>query len=352
MTAAAQPGLLRTAHASGLNAVGRELGELHRAMLRSGGDETRGVRLSVLTLVAACIDEAAAELAAQTVAGVAGRHPARAIIVVARPDHPPGITADLSLQCSVGPGREQVCAEVVRLQVGGEAAFHLASVITPLLLPDVPVFLWLVGAVPLGQALRPDTLEVCERVILDSDAHPDPGAVLAELSAALDRREAVPVSDLAWSRTRPWREQLARAFDRSDLRPFTGEVTAVEIEAGGAGDGAGAQALLLHGWLRSRLGNRLGTVTSRRHGGPAPGLSGVTLYCRAQGRAATVSVRRGQAGLAGEARVEGMAVGLGVAAPAPDDVSALVGAELEAQGPDPLHAAALRARPWAEAARR
>jgi glucose-6-phosphate dehydrogenase assembly protein OpcA len=353
--AAAQPGVLRTAHASGLNAVGRELAELHRAMLRSAGDETRGVRLSVLTLVAACVDDAGADQAGAVVAEIAGHHPARAIIVVARPDDGGGITADLSLQCSTARGSEQVCAEMVRLRVGGEPALHLLSVIVPLLLPDVPVVLWVVGAAPLRQALQPETLELCDQLIVDSAAHGDAAATLSGIAATLERRSSTAVSDLAWTRTMPWREQLARAFDRADLRPFVSRVSQAVIESPGSA-GAGAEALLAAGWLRSRLGERLETLTLRSRandgdgGGGGGGLESIRLECRQGERRASVVVRRDGGAVVAEADVDRTRVILPGAADRRDDTAALVGSVLEAQGPDPLYAAALRAQPWREAA--
>src|SRR6202011_5871255 len=95
-------------------------------------------------------------------------HPARALLVTAQRDAPSGIEAELRLQCSLSGGPDnQVCAEIVRLRVGGDPALHLGSVVAPLLLPDVPVHLWVAGAPPLDQALAAETLTLVERLILD-----------------------------------------------------------------------------------------------------------------------------------------------------------------------------------------
>lgn len=336
--------LLRTAHASGLHAVGRELAELHRAMLRSAGDETRAVRLSVLTLVAACRDEAGADSAAEAVEQIAADHPARAIIVVARPEDPAGITADLSLQCSMARGAEQVCAEVVRLRVGGEPALHLGSVLIPLLLPDVPVLLWLVGATPYRQALLPETVEVCDQIVLDSDAYDDAAPTLTAIAEALSRHRSATVSDLAWIRTTPWREQLARAFDRSELRPFLGEVAEAEVESAGLPAGPVASALLAAGWLRSRLSARLGTLTLRSQGHDGGGLHAIRLRCRRGTDHATVEVRRDGNALITTAELGDQRIALSRAAARADATADLLVALLDGPGLDPLYVDALHSR--------
>jgi glucose-6-phosphate dehydrogenase assembly protein OpcA len=341
-------GVIRAGHASGLHAVSRELAELRTTLLRTGG-EARGVRLSVLTLVVACADRESAEAAAEAVERLATEHPTRAIVVVAEPAAPAAIEADLSLSCSVSRGG-QVCVELVRLAVGGESARHLRSVVSPLLLPDVPVHLWLAGAPPLEQALHPDTLELCERLILDSDAYPDPLATLTTLARAVERAPVRPgLGDLAWSRSQPWREQLGRAFDTADLLPFVQGVGSAEIRC--AGDAPSAQARLLAGWLESRLrrparqGPRV-TITCEEAGDERGGVRSVTVRARARDRRAEVAIRtegeRLTTGVSVEGGMRSSSSTWSLAVERPGAVE-LVGAQLEEQGADSIHLAALLA---------
>jgi glucose-6-phosphate dehydrogenase assembly protein OpcA len=344
-------GLLRAGHASGLHAVSRELAEMRSAVLRTG-DEGRMVRLSVLTLVVACADAESADGAAAVVERLAVEHPTRAIIMTADSRAPAGIEADLSLSCSSAKG-EQVCAEVVRLSVGGEGAFHLRSVVSPLLLPDVPVHLWLAGAPPMTQALRPDTAELFERLILDSDAYPDPASTLAQLARAVATVDPTPVvGDLAWSRIRGWRELVGRAFDAPDLRSFVTGVEEVEVRS--AGTLPSAQARLFAGWLSSRLERpgQLGphiSLVAAGDGGPVGVLTGLSIRARNRDRRAHVEVA-GDGGatlrtsVSVEAGTRSTASTWTLAAERPTLVE-LVGAQLEEQGADPVHTAALLAAP-------
>jgi glucose-6-phosphate dehydrogenase assembly protein OpcA len=332
-------GLLRTAHASGLNAVTRELNELHRAMLRSGGDTGQAVRLSVLNLVAACSDDAWAAIACEVVERIAARAPARAIVVAADRSAAPGIEADLSLQRSTIAGHEQVCAELVVIHLGGEASLHLGSVVTPLLLPDVPTYLWLAGAPPLDQALHSSTLEECERVIVDSSAYADTAGTLSSLAAAVRGREhAVPIGDLAWARTDPWRDQIARSFDRPDIRPFIDDVERVDVRSDSAPPPGASEGRLIAGWLRARLGGRLHSLSLSGGDGP---LAGVDMDCRHDGAHARVSKQRSGDSLLTAVTVDGRDAVLRRSAPAEvPPLADLIGALIE-QPNDPLYAAAL-----------
>src|SRR4030088_3587989 len=119
------PTLVRGAHVSTLHALSSELSELHREMLRTARDEVRPVRMAVLTLVVVCTDDAAADVASDVVRRLAGNHPARAILIVAdRKATPPGVDADLSLECTATGDADQICGETVRLTVRGQPALH------------------------------------------------------------------------------------------------------------------------------------------------------------------------------------------------------------------------------------
>ncbi|MGH7721327.1 MAG: glucose-6-phosphate dehydrogenase assembly protein OpcA [Candidatus Dormibacteria bacterium] len=345
MTAVGAP--LRVSHASGLHAVNRVLAQMHREMLRNGGIEGAAVRMSVLNLVAACVDAEGADLATQGVGRLGARHPARAIIMVADPDGEDRIEADLSLQCSATDTGE-VCAEQVRLHVGGEAAYHLASVVTPLLVPDIPVLLWLIGAPPLRQAFGQDAVAICERIILDTGEYHDMPGTLRMLADELDSvGDAMALSDVAWERGTIWRRLIAQSFDGEGMRGFLRGITRVVVEC--SGDLVSAQTWLVAGWLRSRLDwqrapQQPSVVTSAL---PAEEVSEgdllrVALHCRSPGHEALVTLERRGSALHCVIDVDG-GISVERAVPVAElDTIDLVGRLLEAGGEDPSYRAALR----------
>ena len=342
------PGSLQVSHASGLHAVNRVLAAMHRDMLRtSGALEGGAVRLSVLNLVAACVDVASADQATQAVGRLGAKHPARAIIVLADPTGAEQIEADLSLQCAAVDSA-QVCAEQVRLLVGGKAAYHLASVVTPLLVPDIPTYLWLVGAPPLRQAFGQDAIAICERLIFDSGEYEDALGTLRTLATEVDvLGDAVALSDVAWERTRVWRQHLAQSFDGEEVRGFLRGITHVEIDC--SGTTVSAQAWLFAGWLASRLRwESAGAPAVVARSGPVEHvdehqLAAVTVRCQVQGHRATVTIERRPGALHGVIDVDGGIRAERTVPVADRDAVDLVGSLLESGGEDPVYRAALRA---------
>jgi glucose-6-phosphate dehydrogenase assembly protein OpcA len=304
------------------------------------------VRLSVLNLVAACIDVDSADLATQAVGRLGAKHPARAIIILADPEGPDKMEADLSLQCSaVDEG--QVCAEQVRLQVGGQAAYHMASVVTPLLVPDIPVYLWLVGAPPLHQAFGQDAVAICERLIIDSGEYEDHRGTLRTLSDELEAvGDAISLCDVAWERTRIWRQLLAQSFDGGEMRPFVRGITRVDVEC--SGGRISAQTWLVAGWLASRLdwptssdGPRVIAAARQDDDVSAHDIVRIAVHCRAGEHEALVTLQRRDAALHTIIDVDGGFTAERAVPFAELDTIDLVGRLLEGSGEDPVYRAAL-----------
>ena len=189
----------------------------------------------------AWVPQAWVEPARAALAGMAERHPSRAILLLPDPDAGVDrIDASISLACYAIPGVErQVCSEVVELHLLGKRAKAPASVVEPLLVSDLPVFLRWRGEPPWGLQELDQLVGIVDRLIVDStewDDLPYPYRHLVELF------ERTAVSDIAWARTSRWRSLLAT------LWPGIADVRTIRVT------GTFAQALLLQGWLRSRLG--------------------------------------------------------------------------------------------------
>jgi glucose-6-phosphate dehydrogenase assembly protein OpcA len=340
--------LIQMAHASGLHEVARELGRLRQSHLRTVDDDTRerAMHLSVMSLVAVCATPELADVVTDTVGHLASSHPTRAIIVTVRPDGPPSIEADLAIQEGTGAHH----AELVRLTVSGPPARHLSSVITPLLVADVPVYLWIVGAPPIEQAFSGTDVPPHETIV-DTGSYQDLAYAFGTVAAALGRGDSSVVKDLAWARTRTWREVLAQSFDPAGMRPFVHHIRRATIAV--AGTSPSAQAWLVAGWLVSRLRDVSDTSPSiaiERAGEGSVATEGeivsVRLECVHDGSTATVRVERHEAVLYTAFDVDGTVSASRTMPMVEADVVHLVGGLLEEAGDDPVYRAAL-----AEAAR-
>ncbi len=223
---------MATALAS-ISEVERELGSLR---IDPGSGEPFQ-RTSVMTHIA-WVPEAWEEAAEDVLAGLAERHPSRTIVLFPRPESAEGLEGSVELDCfPAGQGR-QVCTETIRLRLCGKRAQAPASIVEPLLLPDLPVFLRWRGLPPFGERPFEQLVDTVDRLIVDSTEWPGLPSPYGRLAEIFDR---VAVSDIAWARTSRWRPQLA------SLWPGIADVQKIKVH------GTEAQAQLLAGWLRSRL---------------------------------------------------------------------------------------------------
>jgi len=194
-------------------------------------------RTSVMTHIA-WVPEEWVEAAEDVLAGLAERHPSRTIALFPHAGEEHAIEGSVEVHCfPVGEGRS-VCTETIRIRLGGLAASVPASVVEPLLLPDLPVFLRWRGLPPFGAEHFESLLSVVDRLIVDSTEWTDLPAPYERLAECFDR---VTVSDIAWARTSRWRPMLA------SLWPDIADAGRIRVK------GTAAQAQLLAGWLRSRL---------------------------------------------------------------------------------------------------
>jgi glucose-6-phosphate dehydrogenase assembly protein OpcA len=201
------------------------------------GSDTPYQRTSVMTHVA-WVPEEWVEAAEDVLAGLAERHPSRTIVLFPQPKADDGLEASVEIDPhSVGYGRE-VCTETIRMWLKGSRADVPWSVVQPLFLPDLPVFLRWRGLPPFGRADFDGLVDVVDRLIVDSTEWPGLPGCYGMLVPLFDR---VVVSDIAWARTSRWRQELA------SLWPEIADVRRIKVV------GTAAQAQLLGGWLRSRL---------------------------------------------------------------------------------------------------
>jgi hypothetical protein len=215
------------------------VGEVEQALialrLKRGFVGKRNLRTTVLTHIA-WVPEEWQQAALETLAGLAERHPSRTILLFPEPNGADGIAARAMLECYEAPFTERhLCNEVAELRLRGDRARAPASVVLPLLLPDLPVFLRWRGRPDFRSAVFEQLVDVVDRLVVDSSEWPDVPGAYAELVELFSQ---VAVSDIAWRRTLPWRQALARAWPELPDR-----IT-----------GPPAETALIAGWLRARAG--------------------------------------------------------------------------------------------------
>lgn len=208
-----------------------------------------------------------------------------------------------------------VMYESVEIDLGPDQLDHLATIVDPVIVSELPTLLWC----PHGHEAAVSALHgITDVMLLDSD---DGNEVGPSLARAHELMSGAYVVDLAWLRTTPWRERLAASFDPPRRRARLADLDGLAIRHRPTSE---ASALLLAGWLSSRLGWEARPLegvqgsyrrgTAAKHGGDvalelepadqdAPGLAGVTVSCHGD---FSLSLDRSQGGLRARERSDGI----------------------------------------------
>ena len=229
---------------------GAEIVKTLSAERRAAGALASGLALTLVVVT----EEEFAEAAQRAATTAASAHPCRLLVVVRR-----RVEADDRLDAEVQVGGRLGANEAVMMRMYGRLALHAESVVLPLLASDAPVVTWWHGPTP-------DKLAYDALGVLASRRVTDATTEGVDAMVALKRRAkdyAPGDTDLAWTRTTPWRALLASAFD--DMGE---EITSGEVHS----ERGNPSAALLAGWLTSRLGVRVRRVDSA-----GPGITAVEL---------------------------------------------------------------------------
>lgn len=177
--------------------------------------------------------------AERTLAGLSERHPSRTVLLTPAPRRKPGIDAVVDVREFAVQGSSRcIASEVVELTLKGARANAPASIVLPLLISDLPVFCRWRGEPGWDSPELEQLVAVVDRLVVDSSEWEGLPASYERLMQLFGR---VAVSDIAWTRTEAWRIRIAA------LWPGIRRAKKVEVT------GPQPDALLLAGWLRSRL---------------------------------------------------------------------------------------------------
>src|SRR5215213_6632328 len=165
------------------------IGEIERELAERRFDHEAGQpyqRTSVMTHLA-WVPEAWVEAAEDVLAGLAERHPSRTIALFPDPGAKDGLEASAEVQCFTAGGDRQICTETIRVRLCGNRAAVPASVVQPLLLPDLPVFLRWRGLPPFGERPFEELVDLVDRLVVDSTEWPGLRESYRQLAAIFDR---------------------------------------------------------------------------------------------------------------------------------------------------------------------
>jgi glucose-6-phosphate dehydrogenase assembly protein OpcA len=232
-----------------------------RDLWKQATNDTEGivgdvVRAVSFTLVLFSHDESTENELSNILDDIMSFHPCRAILTFLTDKAPHSMHAYVSARCHLLGDKRHVCSEQITVHANGAGPEELASVVSPLVLADLPVVLWWRSRALAGDVM--DALHRCARkIIFDSGYQPFEIGVLQQAAdLVIQRGDCIWLADLNWRRLLGWRRSLAEAFDGFPMPPeYLQRIKGVEISVRGTAQTGpmSAQALLLIGWLASRL---------------------------------------------------------------------------------------------------
>jgi glucose-6-phosphate dehydrogenase assembly protein OpcA len=207
----------------------------------------------VLNMMAFVESEYSGEIA-NRLRGVGRYHASRLVVLSYDPKRTRlDAHASVAAEDEAKPGELVLLHETVIVELGDRHLDDLFTIADPLVVSDLPTLLWSPHGHPEAvEALLP----LAQATLLDSVDDPIWHEAIDRANTLSDRLYVV---DLAWLRSTPWRERIAATFDPPALRAELETITAITIRHH---PDSTVAAMLLIGWLASRLGWRLTPLRS------------------------------------------------------------------------------------------
>ena len=244
--------------------VERQLAELWQETARDpkAGADAAVLRARVANLLVFVSSDAALADVQQMLGELTAIHPSRVLAMLGdREATDSDIEMSLESICQTDKrtGAKRLSCEEITLKAQGKFVAELPSAALPLLAPDLTTFLWWRNAPQISNKLLGKLLRATDRLVIDSAefANPQPDLIETNKLFAEKDYDHVGVSDLNWARLTFWRELLADFYDVAAYRKWLDSVDSVQVDyvAPELDETAVApQALLVAGWLASRLG--------------------------------------------------------------------------------------------------
>lgn len=236
-----------------------ELSEVERQLAAAVQARPEQTRATTMNLICCAEDRADADWLAARLGGLARRHPGRMFLIVAGgldAHHPRGEWRARILPLAGGEeAGGGICGELIELQAAGIALLAASNAVTPLLAGQAPVFLWWRGEDPVDNPRFNDLARIADRVMFDSQSLAfEPARFLRLARRERSLHPGGGVCDLTWQRLARWRRLIAQGFEAPEAARELPRLARVRFTACAHQTALNGGALLLAGWLASRLG--------------------------------------------------------------------------------------------------
>ena len=247
--------------------VERQLAELWTESSgdRETGDEAVVLRARVANLLVFVSTDELLDDVHELLPELTATHPSRVLMMHgarSAPDNDIEMAVASYFQTDKRSDRKRLCCEEVTLKAQGSFVVELPSAALPLLVSDLATFLWWRDAVEVSDKVLNILLRATDRLVIDSGEFAEPLSNLAEVDKLFTQENQrsqgqVGISDINWARLTLWRGLLADFYDVPAYQESLAEIDYVRIDyvaPESSPTTVAPQALLIAGWLASRLG--------------------------------------------------------------------------------------------------
>ncbi|MDE5082176.1 MAG: glucose-6-phosphate dehydrogenase assembly protein OpcA [Trichodesmium sp. St18_bin1] len=180
---------------------------------------------------------------------IAAQNPCRVITLCPTFGEDTGVTAQVSAYCPVQKKQSSlICCEYITLRGTKEALERVSNVVTSLMIPDLPKFVWWKATPNPEQELFRCLCKTSNCIILDSSYFSDPESEFLKMVELIENKTYI--ADLNWHRLSAWQELTAATFDPPERRASLAEIDTITLDYE---KGNISQALMFLSWFASRL---------------------------------------------------------------------------------------------------
>lgn len=210
------------------------------------------VRASVLNLIVISHKLDELDNITAVVKNISNHHPGRVIIIaVDILSDSKDIRAFISTHCRPhGNSEKYLCSEIITILTGKPGQNHITGIILPLLLSDLPVFLWWMDTNLDRFKEYQNLTHNINRILLNSPDCISQQKCNTYLSRITSLSQKVATSDLQWAKLTDWREAIASFFDQ-DNQNLLDNIN--ELHISHSCKSVSLKAILLLGWMASIL---------------------------------------------------------------------------------------------------
>ncbi len=225
--------------------IGKELNRLW--------DEAQGqaqIRASLFNLIVHLHGDARVAHFQKLIKRVVSKFPSRVIFIISDGRAEENYLHTSVASQTIGEGDLKIFCETIQIEVGGTYKERVFFLVTPHILPDLPVYLLWTQDPGAESVILPHLVPYANRIIFDSEASTNLQAFSTSLRT-LSQKFSCEVGDLHWSAISSWRSLLTNAFNYQDALTALEEAHLISITYN---KGQEIEAGYLQAWLASRLG--------------------------------------------------------------------------------------------------